>query len=456
MIPSRLLCVSLLGLACLFWSHHARAQDAAEDTGPAPADEAATDEPTLEETPIDRAVPSPSPAEAETASSAPAREDASPAIGESAVSPAAPPSDAAPSDSDVAGVSVSFIALSGGETPVDPAPPTITSGVPWLIELAMQTFAQYEVSFPDGADWFHEIDVPRTWLSTSFRVENAIGRVLLEGTRAGGDGSLIGVGGDSLVVRFREAWLGYRLLDMLEIRAGLIPQLTTPALTSLWGMRAVRAIGLRENELMQPADLGASVRFDFPEQFGFVGIAYLSGEGYRGRELNRGKTLEVTAQIHPLAFLPEARPLTLTLAYQNGSTGTGSARADRYVAGLAWADPRWGLGVEAAYVAGIEDRSDREGLSLDVWGRLEPIEHLLLGARYAHFFRNLSGSTAGDETGFFTGTVGTWIVEAIRVFLAFDARVAGDAARAEIPNFTGYALRLVFEGNLGARFEGAL
>lgn len=91
-----------------------------------------------------------------------------------------------------------------------------------------------------------------------------------------------------------------------------------------------------------------------------------------------------------------------------------------------------------------------------MWGRAEPIEHLLLGARYAHFFRNLSGSTSGDETGFFTGTVGTWIVEAIRVFLAFDARLAGDAARAEIPNFTGYALRLVFEGNLGARFEGAL
>lgn len=360
-----------------------------------------------------------------------------------------------PADPVTIDVNVSFVARSGGETPVDPDAPT-RDGVPWLIELSMQVFAHWEGTFPDGAELFHEIDAPRTWLSTSFRVENAIGRVLLEGTRAGGDGSLIGVGGDSLVVRFREAWLGYRLFDMLEARAGLIPQLTTPALTSLWGMRAVRQIGLREEELMQPADLGASLRFDFPEQYGFVAAAYLSGEGYRSRELNRGKTLEITAQVHPLAFLPEARPLTLTLAYQNGSTGTGSARADRYVAGLAWADPRWGVGFDVAYADGIEDRSDRQGVVLDAWGRVEPIEHLLLAARYEHFLRNVSAALPGDETGFFTGSVGTWIVEALRIFLAFDARFAGQAARAEVPGFSGYALRLIFEGNLGARFEGSL
>jgi hypothetical protein len=363
---------------------------------------------------------------------------------------AAPTDAAAPTSIDV-----SFIARSGGEAPVDPAAPT-HAGVPWLIELAMQVFAQYELAFPQGSDWFHEIDVPRTWLSTAFRVENAIGRVLLEGTRAGGDGSLIGVGGDSLVVRFREAWLGYRLFDMLEIRAGLVPQLTTPALTTLWQMRAVRAIGIRELELMQPADLGASIRFDFPEHFGFVALAYLSGEGYRGRELNRGKTLEVTAQVRPLAFLPEAQPLTLTLAYQNGSTSVASARADRFVAGLAWDDPRWGLGLELAYALGIEDRGDREGLLVDAWGRVEPLEHLLLAARFSHFFRNLTAPANGDEISTFTGSVGTWIVEAIRIFLAFDVRVAGDRARTELPGFESYALRVVFEGNLGARFEGAL
>jgi hypothetical protein len=352
-------------------------------------------------------------------------------------------------------VDVSFVAASGGETPVDPAPPR-QSGVPWLVELAMQVFAQYELSFPDGADWFHEIDLPRSWLSTSFRVENAVGRVVLEGTRAGGDGSLIGVGGDSLVVRVREAWLGYRLFDLFEARAGIVPQLTTPALTALWGTRAVRAISLRELELMQPADLGVSLRLDIPEHFGFLAVAYLSGEGYRSRELNRGKTLEITAQVHPLAFLPELRPLTLTLAYQNGSTGTGAARADRLVGGLAWSDPRWGLGVEAAYVLGIEDRSEREGLTIDAWGRVEPVEHLLLAARYSHFSRNLTGSAAGDEIGTFTGAVGAWIVEAIRVFLAFDARHAGAAASAELPGFSGYSLRVIFEGNLGARFEGTL
>jgi hypothetical protein len=389
-----------------------------------------------------------------------AADDGDPApIAPAAGDEAAPASRAALGSGEAAGttlnVDVSFVARSGGETPVDPTPPR-RAGVPWLVELAMQVFAQYELSFPDGAEWFHELDLPRSWLGTSFRVENAIGRVLLEGTRAGGDGSLIGVGGDSLVLRVREAWLGYRLFELFEARAGIIPQLTTPALTAPWATRAVRAISLRELELMQPADLGVSLRFDIPEGFGFVAVAYLSGEGYRSRELNRGKTLEVTAQLHPVAFVPELRPLTLTLAYQNGSTGTGAARADRLVGGLAWSDPRWGLGVEAAYLLGIEDRSDREGLTLDAWGRVEPIEHLLLAARYSHFSRNLIGAAAGDEIGTFTGAVGAWIVEAIRVFLAFDARYAGAAAAAELPGFTGYSLRLVFEGNLGARFEGTL
>ncbi len=63
---------------------------------------------------------------------------------------------------------------------------------------------------------------------------------------------------------------------------------------------------------------------------------------------------------------------------------------------------------------------------------------------------------AGDEVGTFTGSVGTWIVVAIRIFLAFDVRVAGDRARTELPGFEAYALRLVLEGNLGARFEGSL
>src|SRR5262245_33995736 len=52
-------------------------------------------------------------------------------------------------------VDVDLVADLAGETPHDLAPRRVT-GTPWIVELGMQVFAQYELSFPRGADWFHE------------------------------------------------------------------------------------------------------------------------------------------------------------------------------------------------------------------------------------------------------------------------------------------------------------
>jgi hypothetical protein len=318
----------------------------------------------------------------------------------------------------------------------------------------MHVIGEYALTQPDGADWFHEFRLSRAWTWLGFRFENARARVLVEAARGSGDGSLFGVAGDSLVVRFREAWVGYRAWDMLELRAGLVPTVAVNALTQLWLYRAVTQIALRQFDLMTPADLGATLTFDIPEGWGRISAAYYDGDGYTSRELNRGKTLEVFAQLHPLRFVSDLAPLTITLAYQNGSVGTGAARSDRFVGGLAWDSRVFGIGAEGGWIGGIRDRGDREGALVSGWARLELFDRLLLSAYAMHFFRDLASGR--DQLTVLTGAVGVRVVEPLRAFVAFDGRLADDVAQAADPGTRGWTLRVVVEGVFGGHFEGVV
>jgi hypothetical protein len=332
--------------------------------------------------------------------------------------------------------------------------PRTTRGVPYAVAIGVQLFAQYALVFPSGADWNHQFDITRGWLFAGFRVENATGRVLLEGVRGTNDGALSGVAQDSFLVRVREAWAGYRLFDMLEVRAGMLPALITPALTQQWALRSVNRTPLRELDLIEPADLGATATFQLPEGFGWVGAAYLNGEGYPSRDVNRGKNLELAAELHPLAFLREARPLTLLLAYTNGSLGAGSARSDRLVGGLAWNDRELGVGVSGAYLLGVAERGEREGALVEAWARGQLFEHLILGTQFFHFVRNVG--TGSDTLSQLTLLVGARILDHLWVFLAVDGRFAGEEARVAVPQWERWQGRLVVEGNFVGRFSGAI
>ncbi|MFO0685503.1 MAG: hypothetical protein U0234_25815 [Sandaracinus sp.] len=387
----------------------------------------------------------------------PAPEPSAPPAETSALVPA-PEDEAAPAASEVPATppppTERFAWAPGGESPAEVALDATRTGTPWAFDPGMHVIGEYALAFPDGADWYHELRLTRAWAWVGFRFENARGRVLLEAAQGSGAGSLFGVAGDSLVLRVREAWVGYRAFEMLELRAGMVATLTPTALTSLWQMRAVAQDGLRQFDLVAPADLGATLTFDFPEGWGRLAAAYYNGDGYTSRELNRGKTLEVFAQVHPLRFVAELAPLTLTLAYQNGSVGTGSARADRVIGSLAWDDPRWGIGFTASYVLGVADRGDREALLLDGWARVEPVERLLLAVRAQSFLRDLSSGT--DRITLLTGAIGARIVEPLRAFLAFDGRLADDAAQLADPGTRGWGLRVVVEGTFAGHFEGTV
>ncbi|MBX7195407.1 MAG: hypothetical protein K1X94_25350 [Sandaracinaceae bacterium] len=330
----------------------------------------------------------------------------------------------------------------------------VTSGVPWSVAVGTQVFAEYQLLFPSGADWNHRFALPRAWGYLAFRLENVTGRVLLEATRGTDDGALSGVADDSLLLRIREAWGGYRVIDLVELRVGLIPTLLAPWLTQHWGLRAVGRVGLRDLELVAPADLGASATVDLPAGFGRVGVSYTNGEGYSSRELNRGKNLEIAADLRPFAFEPALGPLGVLVGYTNGSLGAGSARSDRVVGSLYWDQRELGVGMSAAYVMGLADRGEREGAVVDAWARGLILDHLILGAQLIHFMRDLS--SGADTLTRVTFSAGGLILDQLRVYVAADGRFADAAARVASPWWEGWDVRLVVEADVVVRVLGAL
>ncbi|MEZ4338840.1 MAG: hypothetical protein R3B82_19655 [Sandaracinaceae bacterium] len=346
-------------------------------------------------------------------------------------------------------------------TPVaDPAPDPAPDDAWHRMTLTpgFQAFAEYDLDlYDDGTGsttYFHQFDVPRVFVWMGWALGEARARVLLEGARSAGAGSLLGVAGDSVVVRFREAWVGYRAWDMFELHAGLVQTLTAPAMTRAWGLRPVAQTGLRRFEVMQPADLGATLTFDVPERFGRIGLGFYNGEGYRGRELNRGKNTEIFAEIHPLAFLDEARPLAILAAYQLGSSGTGSARSDRLFGALAWIDDRLGVGAGATWVMGYEQRGAQEGVLVEAWARGNPWEGLLLGGRFTHFLRDFEASD--DTLTELTVSVGYRIMDVVGAHVALDGRFAGATALATLPGYERWRIRVIAEGSFEHPFTVSL
>ena len=312
------------------------------------------------------------------------------------------------------------------------------------IEPHVSVITQYVFSLREEAgeaDWFHEFELPRAFAWVDARYEEAEARVLLEGVRSASEGALIGVAGDSLVLRLREAWASYTAWGVLETRVGLVPTMSVGPIEAMWGMRPIHPTGLERTGLASPADLGGTVRAILPRRYGWVGVAGYNGEGYARRELNRGKNIELAANLHPLAGVRGAEPLTAFASYVSGSSGTGLGRADRLNAALGWQGDRIRGGVTATYALGVAGAPETESLVLEAFLRVMPLERLVLGADLLHWHRDLS---AGDDTTLtVSGAAGYFIADPIAAFVAVDGQLFGDAARDSLPGQDDLRIRLI-------------
>jgi hypothetical protein len=291
-------------------------------------------------------------------------------------------------------------------------------------------------------DWYHEFELPRALVGATVHYERASASVITETVRSTSGGSLIGLAGDSIVMRVRNASVGYEFLRRLRLDAGVVPTLTIPALERVSGLRVLGGTGLERTGLGTPADLGVTSRVELPHGLGFVGVGAYNGQGYTGRELNRGKNVEVAAVVRPFAWGPSwVRPLAVHATFVGGSNGTSRARADRVTGGLSYARREGSGGVSVTYGVGVADDGGRRAVMVDAFLRAEPFLGLLVGAQAVHVRRDLDVS--GDDVTTLTGAVGYRIVTPLEALLAVDHQRVGDAASATLPALDPWRVRAV-------------
>lgn len=314
------------------------------------------------------------------------------------------------------------------------------------IRAGLEVFAEYNYRRTDapvdGSTWFHQFDVPRVHGAVEGEYGEAKGRIVLEAVRSAGEGALIGVSGDSFVLRVREGYGQYRFLDKtLEVQAGVIPTLTIPDLDGTWMMRAIAPSALESSGLGYAADLGVHVKYDLPQKFGWAAIAAYNGEGYASRELNRGKNIEGAFEVHPVPFGP-LLPLGVFASYTNGSSGTVSARADRLTTGLVWQGDRVRGGAFFTYAWGVAQSGTQRAILGSAFVRVEPIKNVLVGGRFDAWARDV-GVAPNDEISTAWLTAGYRIANPIEVFLAGSRSLATTRADAEVPGSDAWTLRVI-------------
>jgi hypothetical protein len=303
------------------------------------------------------------------------------------------------------------------------------------VKAGFEVFGQYLASWTrqdsGKRKFYHEFSASRIHLAMSGMYRNAFGRVLVEGARASDGGSVLGVSGDSMVARFREAYAGYQIPDWADFRIGIVPSLTIPAIESTWGLRLLAPTSMERFQLSSPADAGANGRLLFPRNYGYIGIGTYNGEGYTQREVNRGKNTEVLTEVFPLASVPALSPLAVMLGYIQGSAGPESSRANRFTGGLLWHGQRIQAGGVTTYGWGVEGQGGQKALLVEGFVRAEVVKDVLIGVRATHFQRNTAVTT--DRLRLLLLGVGYRLAEPLLAFLAVRRTIPGAQAELAVP-----------------------
>lgn len=298
-------------------------------------------------------------------------------------------------------------------------------------------FTQYAARFPSEGAPSNEFSVPRVHVGLDGDWLGAHARVLVEGAYATSSGALIGVAGDSVVVRLREAWGGYRW-KFLEARLGVIPTLIIPELERGFRFRELAADGLESARLVSPADFGVSAKVDLPADYGWIGAAATNGEGFTSRELNVGKTLELGVLVRPLMSL-NAKAFEVLLQAHLGSQGVTSSSSMRLGGGVQWSTEHFGVGATGFMARGLLADPSREGVLAQLFARGTLFDHLLLAARAQWFQRSLINEDAVIDTTLALG--GT--VSFLELFVAWQRTWTLGAARTALPGVDANELRVV-------------
>ena len=208
----------------------------------------------------------------------------------------------------------------------------------------------------------------------------------LEAVRSAGPQSLIGVDGNSMVVRMLEAY-GQAVVHAGPIdigaRVGLVPERWIEQVEKGYDTRGLVPLPSDDGTFFDRSDLGASLTVSGWRGRAELDLQFVNGEGRAQQELNDGKNTTAMLTVRPLLRRTERGPMTLALhgGYRDGSLGIASLRNHRGAAAVTFASVYAYGGVEYVHALGYGERAGIEANALGVWAS-------------AHLWRHYIGASA--------------------------------------------------------------
>jgi hypothetical protein len=96
---------------------------------------------------------------------------------------------------------------------------------------------------------------------------------------------------------------------------------------------------------LSSSDLGASVHWNFPGNFGDIHTGVYNGEGYTRAEVNDQKAFMIRGTLRPLPMIPALRGLRLT-GFYDGDHYVRDAKRERFVGFLSYESPYFNFGAQ--------------------------------------------------------------------------------------------------------------
>lgn len=250
------------------------------------------------------------------------------------------------------------------------------------------------------------------WWRPHWRVDTGVA-LRVEAVRSAGPQSLIGIDGNSLIVRLAQAY-GHLAVHLGPIdigaRIGQVPERWIEQLEKGYDTRGADPLASDRVLMFDRADLGATVtvsgwkgRFD-------VDASFTNGEGRAQLELNQGKNTTLIATVRPWRTRHARGPIALAMhgMYRDGSYGVPvagvSGRNHRAGAALTLQSPWAFAGVEYVRAFGYNARPELVSDALGAWASAHVYQPWVgLLAKYDHIRQDLA--TAGSQVHVVTAAV---------------------------------------------------
>jgi hypothetical protein len=283
------------------------------------------------------------------------------------------------------------------------------------LTLDSELFTGFRRSALAGGRKFSEFALDRAELGTQlwwrphWRLDTGAA-TRIEAVRSAGPQSLIGIDGNSLIMRLAQAY-GHAAAHVgpisIGLRGGLVPERWLEQVEKAYDTRGVDPLASDRALMFDRADLGATLTLSGWNSRVELDASFTNGEGRAQQELNRGKNTTLILSVRPLRRRLDKGPLALALhgLYRDGSYGLApdgaAGRNHRIAAALTFQSPWAFAGAEYVRALGYNARPDLVGDTLGAWASAYLFRNYLgIMASYAHIRQDVA--TAGTQVNIVT------------------------------------------------------